>query len=187
MTEILTFLIAGASADLCVQDFTSIFSSFIQPTTLPYHYCTVTSRQLAVQCSSRSASPSPPLPSPPLLLPIKFLTRMTRQERLVFCLCTSHPRCLFRSSATAFDMSSLAVNGTELRGRSKKELPASPFDVPVPAATAGPSTLRPVTPVAASDATSAPAAVGIRDSFSFQPNGSRTGSSYLITPWHACT
>lgn len=58
-----------------------------------------------------------------------------------------------------------AVNGQAYKGKGKKELPASPFDVPIPLATSVPA-------YPTSNATGN-GTVGKADSFSFQPGASR--------------
>ena len=66
-----------------------------------------------------------------------------------------------------------AVNGQAYKGKGKKELPASPFDVPIPLATSVPA-------YPTSNATGN-GTVGKADSFSFQPGASRI-SGLSLTP-----
>lgn len=75
-----------------------------------------------------------------------------------------------------------AVNGTAYRGRDKKELPASPFDVPVPVATSVPAALQNLYP-SSSAPTSTAASMGKLDSFTFQPGISRLGK---LPSCHSC-
>ncbi len=67
-----------------------------------------------------------------------------------------------------------AVNGQAYKGKGKKELPASPFDVPIPLAGSLPAH-------PASNAASGSGTVGKADSFSFQPGASRISESTILS------